>query len=1116
MSKYNFYSSLEPERFEHFSCAIISIRENITFQRFGAGPDGGIDGLYCSDDRKIVLQAKRIQASKSRLLSILKKEVTKAEQMDIERYILVLSESISSISLKNEIYEMFHGLIKDTHDIVTCEDLNGYLESPLYKEVELAYEELWLESSNVLSELLYENCNRVVYQKNKGHLRRIQEAVKTFAPTAFYYEAMNVLHTNGYVMLSGKPGVGKTSTAYNLAYYFVVNKGYEQIYVVDDIEEVYQLIVEDKKQFFILDDFWGRSKFSRTHLGVNWEKRLLNLLDDIQNFDNSLLVVTTREFVLQQGLRHYAELEERCNSEKILINVDAYTLNQKAEILFRHVYESNLEWDFVHLIYIFNKKIVEHPNYTPRVVSYFCTNVSTDEKDCWEYFAELKKFIGHPHLYWEEIFRNLSDGAKKICFSLALSEEEILIYELEETFLGLTEGEENRVNRTNFESYLKELEGMFIDLRVYDESKGELIVDFINHSLRDFIEEYIKKNIRIYEKVFINGLKFFNQLYYMIFENPFDMSDCAVDAGIQRLIGNINLLKFSYIYNLDVDWNYTVKHDTREYFTHKIWLLMLIYRERKNEGLAEFLSQYVHMVYNNLNDKDMGFRCNELIGIAEVVPEIYKCGIQLPVEMFIKAYYCKVEWVKQYYYMDLCFIKDFGEIYMDFRKKHIGEIQSFIKNLVFEDIDCYYEEDEIDMFVDMLPDIFEQFGMEYTDEFKKEVYASADLSWTSKGEVSQSIRHELYEPEQEEQEYDEFLEERIRPWLLGEDECLEEDELAHLIVVSPLADELKSYLLEHRDGYLWNSKFIREDFCSILDYFYQAKKIPNNLYDFYNGFSEYLEKDIETIAERAQISRLAEILIQKGSCVFIESSDYIQSWKAMAGIEFLDGLCENGILHKNGKWFSFMNEELLCYYGLKKLMNADNDAWEHFYNNELLELIYEHGIAEFLLCFAMSQDIEFFNKHFIAKHIDEFLTMNEASEEETMIKQFLQLIDMTVTIAKGEHDCFSLTHDPVFEIVEVIEYSWIGDIWEDMKSFAQEMVGETDQIGGVEIRITELTEKIRWYDIMCQKGLHRNIIRLYGMLKESQIYLQEHCYKADLFSFWKNKGGIHPCLIEKT
>ena len=514
MPKYEFHNCLDPERFEHFSCAVISVRENRTFQRFSAGKDGGIDGLYCSEDGKIILQAKRIQTSKGKLLSIMRNEGLKAKYLNADRYILVLSMSISNVGLKDEICDLFQGAIKDTQDIITCEDLNGYLEDSKYKQVELAYQELWLKSSNVLSQLLYDNINKGVLQKIEGHLRRIEEAVKTYVPSAFFYDALKMLQTKQYVMLSGEPGVGKTTTAYNLAHYFAEREGYEQIFVVENIEEIYQLNDSNKKQVFVLDDFWGRIKFSMNYVDVNWEKRLLNILDDIKYFRNSLLIITTREFVLQQGIRCYTEVGERCEHEKILIDMNAHTLIQKAEILFQHVYQSNLDWDYVYIIYLRNKEIIEHPNFNPRIISYFCKNISTEGKSIWEYFAEIKRFMSAPYKYWDDTLRNLSAGAKYICFALEMSEEAILLSELEKTFLGIVEYGFEQVNREDFSSYIKELQDMFIYVYECDE-EDEMAVDFINHSLRDFFEKYIIKHIKVYENMFIRGLKFFNQIIYV-------------------------------------------------------------------------------------------------------------------------------------------------------------------------------------------------------------------------------------------------------------------------------------------------------------------------------------------------------------------------------------------------------------------------------------------------------------------------------------------------------------------------------------------------------------------------------------------------------------------------
>lgn len=1111
MPKYEFHNCLDPERFEHFSCAVISVRENRTFQRFSAGKDGGIDGLYCSEDGKIILQAKRIQTSKGKLLSIMRNEGLKAKYLNADRYILVLSMSISNVGLKDEICDLFQGAIKDTQDIITCEDLNGYLEDSKYKQVELAYQELWLKSSNVLSQLLYDNINKGVLQKIEGHLRRIEEAVKTYVPSAFFYDALKMLQTKQYVMLSGEPGVGKTTTAYNLAHYFAEREGYEQIFVVENIEEIYQLNDSNKKQVFVLDDFWGRIKFSMNYVDVNWEKRLLNILDDIKYFRNSLLIITTREFVLQQGIRCYTEVGERCEHEKILIDMNAHTLIQKAEILFQHVYQSNLDWDYVYIIYLRNKEIIEHPNFNPRIISYFCKNISTEGKSIWEYFAEIKRFMSAPYKYWDDTLRNLSAGAKYICFALEMSEEAILLSELEKTFLGIVEYGFEQVNREDFSSYIKEQQDMFIYVYECDE-EDEMAVDFINHSLRDFFEKYIIKHIKVYENMFIRGLKFFNQLNYILYENPFGMSDVAVEMGIKRLIENIDLLKFSYLYNMDVSSDYTVVHDTKAYYAHKVWRLMLMYQNQKYQILTDFFTSYVNSVYQGLRREETEFGYRELINIAEIVPRLYKCKIQVPVKPFIESYYKKANWVEQLYYMDLCFSKIFGKIYQDFRTINLKEIQTNILNFLPDDIESFLYEDEweLEMFIDHLPKIFKQFDMQYTEDLRNEVYEWAEY-YIETEEVDNNRKVSVIEhrEEPEDRDINEYLETEIRSWLLCEEEYLEEDTMERLIEDYPLSLDLKTKLLEHKYTYIWNGDFINDDFYEVLNYLDQINKIPDNIYQFYNGFSKYLEKNIDSNIALEQVHELAKILLQNKSSIFTEDSIYIQNWKHTVGTEFLWKLCEVGILHKNNKWLCFINDNLLVYYGVIALFTAGHDEKLSFYKKHFMELLYEKNNAtELILYFAQNLDRRLLNEFVIMEHINDFLEMNTELQEELKIKKFLQLIDMVIYRENGDFGSHRLTSYPALELLDEIEYSFVSVVWDDLTTFAKLMLdsldhSRSDKMGDMEVEIYPLTDSPGWYDLMCKNDLHRNITQLYFVLKETQKYLRVNGYNVDVFAFWK-------------
>ena len=539
---------------------------------------------------------------------------------------------------------------------------------------------------------------------------------------------------------------------------------------------------------------------------------------------------------------------------------------------------------------------------------------------------------------------------------------------------------------------------------------------------------------------------------------------------------------------------------------------MLLYRNQRYKILTDFFSTYVNSVYDTLRNEEIGFEYRALISIAEIIPRLYECEIHVPIKPFIEAYYKNASWVEQYYYMDKCFYDVFGNTYQDFRTKYLKEIQTNILAFLPEDIELFLDEDdwELEIFVDHLPEIFKQFDMDYTEDLRDAVYEWAEFKReTEERTNNDELRVVESKAEQEDTNYNEFLETEIRPWLLCEEECLDEEEKEQLIVDFRLSVNLKTELLEHRDTYIWNGDFIYEDFNDILNYLDQINKIPDDIYHFYNGFSGYLEKYIDANIDLAQIRELAKILIDNKSSVFMEDSTYIQNWKDTVGIEFLNKLCEAGILHKNNKWFYFMNDNLLVYYGVLSHVAAGQDEKLIFYKNQLMELLYENiNATELILYFAQNLDRQLLNEFVVLKHIDDFLAMNTELQEELKIKKILQLIKMAIYRENGEFNSYRFFNYPALELLDEIEYSFALAVWDDLTTFAKLILHSLDQsgsdkMGNMDVEIYALTDSPGWYDLMCKNDLHRNIIHLYSVLKETQKYLRENDYNVNVFSFWK-------------
>lgn len=257
MKNYDF-NILSPFEFECFSRDILIKREGLEFKNFADGRDGGIDLRYCSPTNgTIIVQAKRYKDYTS-LFSTLKKEVVKVKKLNPDRYIIVTSVDLTANNC-DEIKTIFDPYIKSESDILGKQDLNKLLSR--YPEVELHYFKLWLASTDVLETFL----NKKVVNQSKFQLEIINECVRTYVMNPSFSEALDILDKNRYVVISGVPGIGKTTLARLLVFYFLTKGGYDKFYYVpSNIDDAYNVFDKDSKQVFFFDDFLGNTRFVAT------------------------------------------------------------------------------------------------------------------------------------------------------------------------------------------------------------------------------------------------------------------------------------------------------------------------------------------------------------------------------------------------------------------------------------------------------------------------------------------------------------------------------------------------------------------------------------------------------------------------------------------------------------------------------------------------------------------------------------------------------------------------------------------------------------------------------------------------------------------------------------
>jgi len=231
MSNYDF-KVLSPVDFEDLCRDLLQIKLNCHLESFKIGRDKGIDLKYSTDDlNTLVIQCKHYSRSTfSNLKSNLKnKELPKVKKLNPQRYMVATSLGLTD-SDKDEIIEIFKPYIKNSADIFGNQDLNNLLRNN--PEIEKQNFKLWLSSSSVLESILHSD----IFNRSKIELNSIKQKIKFYVKNESFKDAMKILKADHYCIISGIPGIGKTTLAEMLLINYM-NEGYEGVKISSDITE---------------------------------------------------------------------------------------------------------------------------------------------------------------------------------------------------------------------------------------------------------------------------------------------------------------------------------------------------------------------------------------------------------------------------------------------------------------------------------------------------------------------------------------------------------------------------------------------------------------------------------------------------------------------------------------------------------------------------------------------------------------------------------------------------------------------------------------------------------------------------------------------------------------
>lgn len=403
------FAKLNDREFEALGASIISKILNKRIEIFKAGRDEGVDGrFWIGNNKEGIIQCKHyVETPYNKLISKLKsEEAPKVNKLKPTKYIFITSQKLSRKN-KQEIIKIFHPYIQRGDDVFGKEDLNTFLSKKENQDVVEQNLKLWFTSTAVL-DIIYNNA---IKGRSECTIREIEEKAHKYAITSNHERGVKILQESNVVILTGEPGIGKTTLADNLALFYSA-KGYEFCDIEDNISEAESIFreKEKKKILFYCDDFLGSNMYDA--INNKRDSHIGKFINRIRKDNSKKFILTSRTNILNKAisLSHIFQ-NRKIRDNEFLLKVENLSNLDKAQILYNHIYHSHLDRDYLDKIYDGKRyrEIIDHRNFNPRIIEFITDKARVGHVPPDKYWEYVKKNLEEPEEIWANYFQNQTD-----------------------------------------------------------------------------------------------------------------------------------------------------------------------------------------------------------------------------------------------------------------------------------------------------------------------------------------------------------------------------------------------------------------------------------------------------------------------------------------------------------------------------------------------------------------------------------------------------------------------------------------------------------------------------------------------------------------------------------
>ena len=499
------YHSLTPIDFEVLAADILSAVHSVHFERYGEGPDGGVDCKYVtSEDQVWIGQAKRYKDVRSLLRQMPQEHQKMLQQSQTPtRYFLITACSLSPEN-KVAIQRAMQPFVLSTGDIYGAEDLDALLEK--YPSVYRKHHRLWLHGVEQLNQYL----QHAHYIRAEDTYERIINESKYYVEHSADQKICQQLVEQHSCLVVGNPGIGKSITAGQIALRHLLATPNSELIWLDDrnFEQVLQLIRADTPQIIVMDDFLGAT-FLHDDGVLAFQRDWQTLLCTVQRRKGRLKILfTTRNYILEQALMQIDDgqllILELCQRA---VHIEHNNARFRIELVYSLLSKANLNVEQTAQLVVEKLywPLIQSNVFSPRLIQMLCSSLA--DTPATQLAASIKVGLEGQHHLWQRVFQRLSTEAQSLLYLCAIAGTYANINELKRAFYTLYSQVQNRIAPFNgFDSALIELEPTFIKT---EQHLDEIWLNVINPSLIDFLHRNITDNSPLINAL-INSLEHFD------------------------------------------------------------------------------------------------------------------------------------------------------------------------------------------------------------------------------------------------------------------------------------------------------------------------------------------------------------------------------------------------------------------------------------------------------------------------------------------------------------------------------------------------------------------------------------------------------------------------------